>query len=257
MNRPIATGRTAEIYAWNEGQILKLFYDWFGLENIEYEARIASAVYASGLPVPWVGDIVKVKGRNGLVYQRIDGTPMDKMLSRKPWTIIHAARRIAEIHLEMHATTLKVDLPMQRERLERKIQRACALPEELCSKALATLDILPDGNQLCHGDFHPANILVTPQAETIIDWIDATLGNPLADLARTTIILEGAAACQIHNPLEAGFIRWFHAIYLHHYFDRNPGGKKEYQRWLPVVAAARLSEGIPALETWLIRQAKT
>jgi hypothetical protein len=27
--RPIAAGRTAEIYAWDEGQVLKLYRDWF------------------------------------------------------------------------------------------------------------------------------------------------------------------------------------------------------------------------------------
>jgi hypothetical protein len=43
LSQPIAYGRTAEIYAWQEGQVLKLFYDWFELEDIEYEARIGRA----------------------------------------------------------------------------------------------------------------------------------------------------------------------------------------------------------------------
>jgi len=76
LSRPLAYGRTAEIYAWQEGQVLKLFYDWFGLENIGYEARVARAVHASGLPVPAVGEIIGVNGRNGLVYQRVDGHSM-------------------------------------------------------------------------------------------------------------------------------------------------------------------------------------
>jgi len=33
-----------------------------------------------------------------------------------------------------------------------------------------------------------------------------------------------------------------------------PGDAGEYRRWLPVVAAARLSEGIPELEKWLVKQ---
>jgi hypothetical protein len=35
LGQPIARGRTAEIYAWHSGQVLKLFYDWLSLENIE------------------------------------------------------------------------------------------------------------------------------------------------------------------------------------------------------------------------------
>lgn len=65
IGQPIAYGRTAEIYAWHPGQVLKLFYDWFKLENIEKEARITQAVHASGLPVPAVGEIVRVNERYG------------------------------------------------------------------------------------------------------------------------------------------------------------------------------------------------
>ena len=51
LDPPIAYGRTAEIYAWQNGQVLKLFYDWFKLEAIQYEQRIVQTVHASGLPV--------------------------------------------------------------------------------------------------------------------------------------------------------------------------------------------------------------
>lgn len=53
--KPIALGRTAEIYTWEEGQVLKLFQDWFSADGVEYEAQIARAVHTSGLPVPAVG----------------------------------------------------------------------------------------------------------------------------------------------------------------------------------------------------------
>lgn len=76
LGQPIAFGRTAEIYAWQEGQVLKLFHSGFALEDIEQEARIAGAMHASGLPVPSVGEIVRVNGRNGLVYQRVEGESM-------------------------------------------------------------------------------------------------------------------------------------------------------------------------------------
>ena len=39
------------------------------------------------------------------------------------------------------------------------------------------------------------------------------------------------------------------------YFRLRPGGKQEYRRWLPVVAAARLEEGIRENKKWLIEQA--
>ena len=57
---PIALCRTSEIYSWDQQHVLKLFYDWVGLESIENEARISRAICESGLPVPEVGEIVHV-----------------------------------------------------------------------------------------------------------------------------------------------------------------------------------------------------
>ena len=67
--QPLAHGRTADVYAWGEAHVLKLFHNWFDLESIEREAGIAAAVHASGLPAPAVGDITRTNGRIGLVYE--------------------------------------------------------------------------------------------------------------------------------------------------------------------------------------------
>ena len=253
LGQPLAHGRTAEIYAWQEGQILKLFHNWFALEAIRYEQRIAQAVHASGLPVPTVGDIIQVNERNGLIYERVAGVTMLTVLSRRPWRLFHYARQMAELHAAMHASTVQAELPSQQQKLTHKINRAQELPAALRDKALSVLETMPKADRLCHGDFHPDNILLTKQGATIIDWIDASLGNPLADLARTTIIFQGAVATsQIPKMWQKMAMRLFHSLYLRHYFALRPGSEGEYWRWLPLVAAARLSEGIPELETWLV-----
>jgi aminoglycoside/choline kinase family phosphotransferase len=118
---------------------------------------------------------------------------------------------------------------------------------------LNALNTLPAGPQLCHNDFHPDNILITADGPFIIDWLDATVGNPLADVARTSIILLGAAAStQVSRTVEKMFVRLFHSVYVRHYFRICPGSAVEYRRWLPIIAAARLSENIPEIESWLL-----
>lgn len=255
LGAPIAPGRTAEVYAWEGPWVLKLFHDWFSLEDIEYEARMARAVHASGLSVPAVGEIVQVNGRTGLLYQRVDGDSLWNELSRHPGQAPQVARRTAELHAELHAATIRPGIPSLRQKLVGKIHRAGALSTHLRSQALAALDAMPDGESLCHGDFHPGNILATGQGEIIIDWIDAAWGNPLADLARTTIIALGAVECQVQDSQRV-FVRDFHEAYLRHYFHLRPSNELEYQRWLPIIAAARLSENINELELWLIAQAE-
>jgi hypothetical protein len=37
LGRPLASGRTAEIFAWPGEQVLKLFYDWCKPEDVESE----------------------------------------------------------------------------------------------------------------------------------------------------------------------------------------------------------------------------
>jgi uncharacterized protein (TIGR02172 family) len=258
LGKPIALGRTAEIYAWQNQQVLKLFYDWFPQDAIEYEKRISQAVFSSGLPVPSVGEIIRDNDRVGLIYGQVKGISMDAMLQHRPWYMFRYARRMAELHAEMHNNAIQVDLPGQRDRIREKITQARVLSTEFRLKITAALEMMPDGDRICHGDFHPGNIMVTKQAEIIIDWIDATRGNPLADLARTSIIMLGVAeSAGIQNAIIKLIVRFFQRVYLNRYFTLRPGGKNEYARWLPIVAAARLSENIKELEKWLIGQAKT
>ena len=171
LGNPIAYGRTAEIYAWQDEQILKLYFDWFGLDDIQYELRIAQAVQTSGLPVPSVGKILHIDHRTGLTYHRVDGISMVEMMSRKPWYAFRFSRRMAELHAEIHNRTIQVDIPTLHQKLKNKISHAEALHPSLRAKTLVVLETMPDGNQLCHGDFHPGNIMVTGNDEIIIDWI--------------------------------------------------------------------------------------
>ena len=253
----IARGRTADVYAWDDGQVLKLFQSWFGIEGVEHELKIARAVHSSGVKSPVVGELVQVQGRNGLIYERIVGESMLDLFQRKPWNLFTYARIFAGLHAQMHERIFDADVPTQRQRLQYKINQADALSVSLKNSLLKAMDSLPEGNRICHGDFHPDNLMISGKDATVIDWIDASRGNPLADVARTSIILRGAVESkQIPDPLSKLFVRIFHWRYLHAYFHLRPGGKDEYQRWLPIVAGARLDENISELEEWLLKQAK-
>lgn len=49
---------------------------------------------------------------------------------------------------------------------------------------------------LCHGDFHPANVLAARGGLTVLDWTDAGIGDRHADVARFTELLRLASATQ-------------------------------------------------------------
>jgi uncharacterized protein (TIGR02172 family) len=257
LGKPIAYGRTAEIYAWKDGQILKLFYEWFPNDAIEHEAQVAQRVYASGIPSPLPGELLTLGDRRGLVYERLDGLTMLQVFEKQPWRVKALARRFAELHVEMHAITT-TEPPSQHARLQRKIREAKPLSESLRQAALQALAALPEGQSLCHGDFHPGNILMTAKGPVVIDWIDVTIGHPLADFARTAVLVRYGAPPPA-TPLGL-VVRWgrnaFYNAYHQRYFELSKVDPAPLQAWISVVAAARLSEDIKSEESTLLAMAE-
>ncbi|MGA7194010.1 MAG: aminoglycoside phosphotransferase family protein [Anaerolineales bacterium] len=230
LDQPIAHGRICDVYDWDDDHVLKLFHNWFQREDIEHELKISRAVYSSGVKTPAVGEMILGQGRVGLLYQRVDGKSMFEILLSKPWRIFAYARLFAKLHFQMHATIFQSnDIPSQKGKLERRIKYIDSLPSQLKTSLLGTLTSLPEGNRGCHGDFHPGNVLVTDKGGLVIDWIDAARGNPLADVARTSILLQGMAENQVPSLLLKNFIWIFHTPYLRNYIRLHPFDTKEYR----------------------------
>lgn len=247
LGKPFAVGATAEIFAWENGQILKLFRASFPAEAVRTEARTARLIHAGGAPVPAVGEIVEINGRVGLLYERIDGRSLLAALTAQPWRLVHFARQLAGLQADLHALPAPVGMPTQRERLRGKIQKTERLPPKTRQRILTLFESLPTADRLCHGDFHPDNVLLTASGPVIIDWIDATAGHPLTDVARSSLLMGFA-----QPPGSGGldwkvrlFRRWFHNAYLAHYRRLRPFSPDELESRRLVNAAARLSENVP------------
>jgi Ser/Thr protein kinase RdoA (MazF antagonist) len=181
-------------------------------------------------------------------------------LAQRPWTLPRMAREFAEIHSAMHAVR-RPELPAQRESLERAIRYAPPLPDATRHAALTTLSALPDGDVVCHGDYHPDNLIDSARGPIVIDWMTATRGNPTADVARTVLLFRVGV---LPEGMPAGkriatglFRRAFLAAYLRAYRAKWPLSDEEIAVWFPVLAAARLSERIPAEEPALLRLARS
>ncbi len=251
----IGRGRLAEVYALSDNQAIKLFHEGRSSDLIEQEARISRLVHEAGLLTPSVGDIVKVNGRMGIVYERLTGTSMLTQLSTKPWKIIRSALNLAGLHVSMHRQIIS-NLPKQRQELKESIVSVRILSKSKVNSVLKLLDELPDGEVLCHGDFHPDNVIMTSDDAVIIDWTTATKGNPIADVARTSLLLQ-MAYISSDAPIST---RWavqagrglFHRLYLRHYFRLKPGHQQELVAWQLPIAVARMSEGIEEEQTKLL-----
>lgn len=214
------------------------------------ETIIHNTLAEQGLPVPrvrFVADATAV-GVPFVLMERAPGRVMGsdvfatgRLLMKLPRLIADMPRALAENHLRLHA----VDPGPLRERLA-----AQAMPDELNSlsgrmdwiRALAeanahpsllpALGVLerrlpaPDGPEvICHGDFHPLNILCRDGRTTgIIDWSGAVFAEPAFDVAGTWTLmsltrLQMPAALQ---PLARGAMRRIATTYVRHYTRTRP-----------------------------------
>ena len=252
--KPIAFGRTAEIYAWGEGRILKLLRPGFPPYLIQQEEVITAAIYQAGIAAPKIYEVVEVNGRPGIVYERIDGPALIGNIERFPFRLREHAALLARLHAAIHTHTYSpapTDAPKQKRILAQQIQSAEVLPAAGRTAVLNLLDALPDGDTLCHNDFHPLNVLIGPSGAVIIDWESASLGSPCADVARTALTValgrpvEGFPNLWVKKVSE-WYLRAFTSAYLASYRSFTHNHLADLRAWQTVQAAAKVQWEAPA-----------
>ncbi len=98
----IGYGRTADIFAWGNHQVLKLYHEDWPAAVAEEEERIGRQVRGMGLPVPEVFRTVEDEGRFGVIYERVAGPTMLQRFSKAPWTLHHLMGAFADLQVAMH-----------------------------------------------------------------------------------------------------------------------------------------------------------
>lgn len=242
----ISKGRMADVYAWESGKILKLNQAVYPAIVAEKEFDAAKTAQAAGLPVPAVYEIVERGGRFGIIFEKVTGGSLVDQIKAKPLSFAYGARHLADLHARIHECQLPLGLESQKGYLQKAIEAAQSITDAERKAVLNYLQQLPEGDRLCHGDFHPDNILLSDRGPLIIDWLTGTRGDPAADVCRTLIILE-TSFLPPQTPL---YFRMFHAIsrswlnsiYLNRYLKLNPSVVGQIDRWRLPLLAARIRE---------------
>ena len=184
----IARGRTAEVYLWGDDCILKLFYDWAMDNWITSEEKFSRKIANTDIPVPACHGLIQDEQRKGIIFQRLYGETYLHLISKQIFTVTKYTRQMAKIHTEILSHT-DVTFPSLKERLHAMIYGLPNLSARLKEFCLQTLDELPDGNAICHFDFHPEQIMQTEEGDYVIDWSSVCRGDVCADIARTSYLL--------------------------------------------------------------------
>jgi aminoglycoside phosphotransferase (APT) family kinase protein len=151
-------------------------------------------------------------------------------------------------------------IPAYHERAQRLIQKLNGLTDLQKDRLLAAtallLNPLLNHDVVCHGDFHPDNIILSPNGPVVIDWTNASSGHPATDVGWTSLVLQlgevSASMSFIKRWLIQLMRQQFHREYLNRYSQLRAGLAAELKQFLPIVAATRLADGIASEQEQLL-----
>jgi aminoglycoside phosphotransferase (APT) family kinase protein len=239
----IARGRHAEFYAIEPDRVLKLFRPGFSRPAIEAELRHAVAAHAAGIPTPRPERIIESNGRSGIVFERCAGPTLLQLIAERTAPPPRLAQMFFGVQRAIHAAA-PAGFPDIKQLLAGKIARAVRVSAALRQRALEVLARLPAGSAACHGDFHPANVIMAERGPVVVDWVDAGIADPAFDAARSLLLLRYARPGAISNELRAAFVASYEACLR----EAWSGRMQAIERWHLPLAVARLAEPVEEIE---------
>lgn len=181
--------------------------------------------------MPKVIEVTERDGKPVLVMECVSGVPMKDLLFEQPDLVPELLAQSVKIQRSVH-TLAAPSLRRMSERPRQQISSVSRLSDEQKSDVFAMLKELGDETLLCHGDLQVQNLMVDGDDIAIIDWMDATRGNPLLDACRTYVLYE---------EVNVGFAE----AYLSAFCLQSGVDGGDVLRWAPVMRAARRSETNP------------
>jgi aminoglycoside phosphotransferase (APT) family kinase protein len=216
---------------------------------IRREAEYAEAVFRLGAPVPRVLGVEKVNGREACIFARVDGVSMSTVLTDRPRDVEALGRELGELHGQLLMMLPPETLPDQHDRITSKVRSASAEVDGNILRVLELLPAQPLVGRLCHGDFHPNNVMMGRHGPVVVDWFDASKGDPCGDIARAALMI--APRCHddpepAHLPgLPNDTLRRLRETYMDAVRSLVPTWSGEaFANWTYLSAAARLAEGV-------------
>ena len=248
---PLARGNTSDIWSWTGRSVVKILRPGIPAHWAAIEADIVTRVHRAGLPVPATEGVVEVDGRTGIVFERIEGASMWARMKASPDRIPQLIDTLVDLQVQLHHTEV-VGLPDLARRLGSKIDQAVQIPSGDRRRVQSMLAGLPTGDALCHGDFHPANVVLTDRGPVILDWFDAANGHPVADLVRSSLLMRPPTENAWLSGATQTLLDELHASYISRLVRSSLVDAAAFGPWEAVVAVARMSEPVPAQELLVI-----
>jgi aminoglycoside phosphotransferase (APT) family kinase protein len=243
--------------AWREPVIVRLLPTADRAAQSQREADVQSWCAAQGYAAPVVHAVLAPDELFGLpaqVMERAPGVTVLDALKRRPWRLGRLLGQLVDLHTRLHAMDAtgwpgpSDPLELIERRLHVARRAAMATGHTAMGAALDRVGTLVpvaiSGDRvICHGDFHPLNVVVDGDAASVIDWTDAGLAPREADVARTLLIFK-IAAVAAEGRVERAALKRFGPAIARRY-------ERAYRRVAPLDPdRMRAWEAIQALQGW-------
>ncbi len=223
----IAQRQTKKVY--REGnKCIKGFGSEFTKSDVLNEALSQSRVEETGLKIPKILDVTEINGQWSIVSEFIEGKTLSALMKEFPEKREEHLKLLVDLQTEVHSKSNNLLIKL-RDKLHREI---CASEVDATTRydLHARLEGMPKHNKICHGDFCPSNIIITEDGTPyIVDWSQVSQGNASGDAAWSYLTL---------------FMSWGEESaekYLELFCEKSNIDKRYVHRWMPIMAAARLS----------------
>lgn len=184
----IGRGHFSTVYRLNPDTIVKVFNRApISLERIYSDQQRAREIFIKDIPTAISFDVVRVGEYYGIVYEMIDALSLSGTITTQPERLPELGRKMGALLKKLHNTEFPAGtFPEATHSIYEsvKVLHEHALISDSERNMLnGILDRIPKRHTLIHYDYHPNNILVQGEDLVLIDVGEASLGNPVIDLA--------------------------------------------------------------------------
>lgn len=217
--------RTHKVVVKEKDTVLKIFGPEYKVSAILNEAMNEARAAETGLPVAKVLEVLKLRDHWCIRREWVEGETLADVMLKDKKNMAKYLNQFVAIQCEIFSKTSE-RMGNLNDKLDKLIS-ASPLPKETRYDLHVKLQAMPRGKALCHGDFNPTNVIITPKGDwRVIDWSHVRLGDPLADVAHTYLLL-----------WLSGYVAGAEK-YMNYACEALNAKVPDVQKWLPIVAAA-------------------
>ncbi|MBQ7636023.1 MAG: phosphotransferase [Lachnospiraceae bacterium] len=229
LDRIIAVRNNKTVY--RDGDLCKKVFDaTYSKADVLNEALNQARVEETGLNIPKIHEVTVLDGKWTIITNFVEGKTLAQLMEENPEKKDEYLELFVDLQIEMQSKNCPL-LTKLKDKMNRKISMT-DFDATTRYELLTRLDGMPRHNKLCHGDFNPSNIIITPDGKPcILDWSHATQGNASADVARSYLLF------WLNGDIEGA------EKYLDLFCAKSKTDKRYIQKWMPIVAASQSVKG--------------